>query len=59
MKVIHCENCDIPIAIKTGDRWEWIESGAGVSEISEKELCGSCLSKEKGSCGQEEKRCFQ
>lgn len=47
MEVIHCNHCDKPIAIKDGDRWEWTDEDAGVSEISELELCGECLEEEE------------
>lgn len=43
IEVIHCERCDIPIAVQDGKRWEWTDDGAGVSEISDRELCGCCL----------------
>jgi hypothetical protein len=47
IEIIHCEICDSPIAVRDGDSWSWTDPGAGVSEISEKELCGSCIVEEE------------
>ncbi len=43
---VYCEQCGMPIAERHGRSWKWTDPGAGVSELSNRELGGTCLEEE-------------